>query len=344
MKHDDEVNSAQFSADGQRVVTASQDKTARVWDAATGKALSEPMKHDGVVYSAQFSADGQRVVTASQDKTARVWDAATGKALSEPMKHDGAVHSAQFSADGQRVVTASQDKTARVWEAATGKALSEPMKHDDLVYSAQFSADGQRVVTASRDKTARVWEAATGKALSEPMKHDGAVHSAQFSADGQRVVMASRDKTARVWDIPTTTRKDSADDTNLLADLAEATGDLALQTFGQTEILASLTPDQVKATREKIATRFADLSPELTLRKQYFPEEFTALQRFLKWSVSDPRRRTISPFSKLTVPEWIENRIKEGTLENLREAIQMDPANARLIAHFGLALANLSVA
>ena len=46
MKHDSYVYSAQFSPDGQRVVTASDDKTARVWDAATGKALSEPMKHD----------------------------------------------------------------------------------------------------------------------------------------------------------------------------------------------------------------------------------------------------------------------------------------------------------
>ena len=63
------------------MVTASYDKTARVWDAATGKALSEPMKHDDAIRSAQFSPDGQRVVTASKHKTARVWDAATGKAL-----------------------------------------------------------------------------------------------------------------------------------------------------------------------------------------------------------------------------------------------------------------------
>ena len=101
------VNSAQFSADGQRVVTASADKTARVWDAATGKAIGEPMKHDGVVYSAQFSADGQRVVTASEDRTARVWDAATGKALSEPMKHDDRSIPRSSAPDGQRVVTAS---------------------------------------------------------------------------------------------------------------------------------------------------------------------------------------------------------------------------------------------
>ena len=66
-----EFISAQFSPDGQRVVTASWDKTARLWDAATGKEIGEPMKHEGTVDSAQFSPDGQRVVTASEDNTAR---------------------------------------------------------------------------------------------------------------------------------------------------------------------------------------------------------------------------------------------------------------------------------
>jgi WD40 repeat protein len=229
------------------------------------------------------------------------------------------------------VVTASLDGTARVWDAATGKAISEPMKHGP-VSSAQFGADGQRVLTASLDGTARAWDAATGKAISEPMKHDGPVSSAQFSADGQRVVTASFDKTARVWDIPTITRKDSADDVNLLADLTEATGGLALQAFGQTEILAALTPDQVKATRDKIAVKFP--GP---------PSQLTPLQRFLKWSVSGARTRTISPFSDLTVADWVQNRIQEGTLDDLRAAMLVDPANARLVAHFGMALANGAV-
>jgi hypothetical protein len=107
MRHQAQVNSAQFSPDGQRVVTASADKTARLWDAASGKPIGEPMKHEDVVHSAQFSPDGQRVVTASWDKTARLWDAATGRPIGEPMKHQGGVRSAQFSPDGQRVVTAS---------------------------------------------------------------------------------------------------------------------------------------------------------------------------------------------------------------------------------------------
>ena len=64
MKHERSVYSAQFSPDGQRVVTAS-DETARLWDAASGKPIGEPMKHKYTVNSAQFSPDGQRVVTAS---------------------------------------------------------------------------------------------------------------------------------------------------------------------------------------------------------------------------------------------------------------------------------------
>ena len=86
------VDSAAFSPDGARVVTASGDKTARVWDAATGEPLATLAGHDDdVVSRAAFSPDGARVVTASQDKTARVWDAATGAPLATLEGHDGTV-------------------------------------------------------------------------------------------------------------------------------------------------------------------------------------------------------------------------------------------------------------
>ena len=72
--------SAAFSPDGKRIVTASSDKTARLWDAETGKPIGEPLRgHEDDVRSAAFSPDGKRIVTASDDKTARLWDAATGK-------------------------------------------------------------------------------------------------------------------------------------------------------------------------------------------------------------------------------------------------------------------------
>ena len=70
-----------LSPDGKLVVTASSDKTARLWEVATGKALPALAEHQGAVVSAAFSPDGKLVVTASSDKTARLWEVATGQML-----------------------------------------------------------------------------------------------------------------------------------------------------------------------------------------------------------------------------------------------------------------------
>ncbi len=332
MKHEKTVRSAQFSPDSQRVVTASWDNTARLWDGDSGKAIGEPMKHEGWVYSAQFSPDGRRVVTASVDNTARLWDGASGKAIGEPMKHEGAVDSAQFSPDGQRVVTVSADNTARLWEAASGKPIGEPIKHEGAIDSAQFSPDSQRVVTASKDNTARLWDGASGKPIGEPMKHEGLVYSAQFSPDGQRVVTASGDKTARLWDLPAATKKDTKEDILLLSALSETMGGVTLESAEQAENFTTLRSEPIGTIREKITAKLPGAPSELSPR-----------QRFLNWSVADRRTRTISPFSQVTVPEWLENRIKEGRVEGLRAALEVDPVNARLTAHLGRRLADFAV-
>ena len=197
--HEGEVSSAAFSPDGTRVVTASGDRTARLWDAATGQPLGAPLRHEGGVTSAAFSPDGTRVVTASRDATARLWDGATGQPLGAALRHEGGVTSAAFSPDGTRVVTASRDATARLWDGATGQPLGAALRHEGEVVSAAFSPDGTRVVTASRDATARLWDAATGQPLGAPLRHESEVTRAAFSPDGTRVVTASWDGTARLW-------------------------------------------------------------------------------------------------------------------------------------------------
>ncbi len=201
--HQDRVTSATYSGDGTRIVTASMDKSARVWDSLTGAQLAQLTGHSGLVESAAFSPDGTRIVTASDDKTARIWDARTGAPLTVLVGHAGTVRRAAYSPDGARIVTASYDKTVRIWDANTGAPLAVLSGHGGTVISAAYSADGTRIVTGSSDKTVRIWDAHTGAPLAVLSGHGGSVITAAFSPDATRIVSASYDKTARIWDART---------------------------------------------------------------------------------------------------------------------------------------------
>jgi WD40 repeat protein/ABC-type iron transport system FetAB ATPase subunit len=219
LHHHDLVNSARFSPDGTKIVTASADKTARLWDAQTGAPIGLPLSHADVVFGAMFDATGERVVTWSNDNTAQVWDAHTGAPIGKPMRHQGWVTSARFSPDGTKVVSGSFDCTAMLWDARTGAPLGPPLVHAGWVDSVEFTPDGARVLTAADSHQradpslcgtstglsdgAQFWDAVTFKSVGKPMRHSSGVRTARISPDGTRVVTASNDGSARLWDAAT---------------------------------------------------------------------------------------------------------------------------------------------
>jgi WD40 repeat protein len=186
-----------FSPDCKRIVTASADRTARIWDADSGKEMAVLQGAP----KAAFSADGKRVVTTSEDNTARIWDAHSGKEMAVLKGHTADVLTAAFGVDGKQVLTASSDHTARIWDAEGGNEIVVPIgsvSSNTLVRTA-FSGDGKRVVTSS--DTARIWDAESGGMIAVLKGHAGIVRAAAFSGDGKRVLTAWTDNTIRIWDV-----------------------------------------------------------------------------------------------------------------------------------------------
>jgi WD40 repeat protein/serine/threonine protein kinase len=194
--HQDGVDDAVFSPDGARILTASGDKTAKLWDAASAKLIASFAHQDRVIHAA-FSPDGGRILTASADNTAKLWDAVSGKLIAS-FAHQDQVSDAVFSPDGGRILTASADNTAKLWDTASAKLIAS-FAHEGAVEHAAFSPNGVRVLTASVDGTAKLWDATSG-ALIASFARGNSLYSATFSPDGARILTASADNTAKLWD------------------------------------------------------------------------------------------------------------------------------------------------
>ena len=207
--HTSNLNNAVFSPDGTRVLTSSDDKTARLWRVVTGQPLSILSGHTDKVTDAQFSAGGDLILTNSIDGTVRLWNASTGALrftlnVFTPGSAPGILGpvpqraSAMLSPDGSLVLTWIGNKVVRLWRASTGESLANLEGSGDSV-DTSFSPDGSRIVTAV-DNTARLWDGRTGAPHATLAGHSDKVRTASFSPDGSRLLTTSEDFSPRLWD------------------------------------------------------------------------------------------------------------------------------------------------
>ena len=192
-----------FDHDGARLVTASADGVARVYDLDRGVVL-HLLNHGESIRSATFDASDSRILTYSSRGLFVVWDAAQGYEVNRMTGHTGNVRDASFSMDGRVVATAGEDRTIRVFPATP--SLTQPIiaRHTGAVRDGAFDPTGARYATISWDQTAAVVEASTG-AVERVFGCLGrlSAESVDFSPDGAYLATVLDEYSPCVWNIAT---------------------------------------------------------------------------------------------------------------------------------------------
>jgi WD40 repeat protein/DNA-binding XRE family transcriptional regulator len=201
--HTNSVQAAAFSPDGKYVATSSDDNTARLWEAATGKPLLVFSGHTDGVQGITFSVDGKHIFTTSRDRTAREWDVSTGRQVRLFGGHTDNATNLAVSPDGKYLVTTSDDGTARLWDLATGLTIRTFTGSNGSLSGVAISPDGKYLLAGGADNAPQMWELASGTLVRTFVGHTNYVTELAFSPDGKRMVSGSEDHSVRIWDVGT---------------------------------------------------------------------------------------------------------------------------------------------
>ncbi|MFH1740147.1 MAG: WD40 repeat domain-containing protein [bacterium] len=205
--HENHVRSVDFSPDGTKILTASYDHTAMLWDVGSGKTLQVFSGHEGWIYSAAFSPDGTKILTGSADGTGKLWDTQTGHQVhtftvdqSTQQTEDNAVLCVAFSPDGTQLLTGTSDEGTLLWDVATGERIRTFRGHVPEILSIAFSPDGTQFLAGDGGGTIELWDIASGERLLQ-YSQGARVSSVAFSPDGTRLLSASENGVVRLWDV-----------------------------------------------------------------------------------------------------------------------------------------------
>jgi WD40 repeat protein len=145
------ITACAFSPDGGRIVSAGDDGTLRLWDAAAGTSLMVLRGHEDWIRACAFSPDGSRIVSASDVGTLRLWDVAAGTSLMVLRGHEGWIRACAFSPDGSRIVSAGDDGTLRLWDSGTGRQVDFRIHQFSSGAFASVGLAGNRIIQTAGD-------------------------------------------------------------------------------------------------------------------------------------------------------------------------------------------------
>lgn len=202
--HSGPINDLLLFADGLRLVSASADKTIRVWDLSSGQVLQTWTNQTSFVNTILLSPDETRLYSGNADGALQGWTVASDNLLWQNTNaHNGPINTVARTPDGQQLVSGGADGAIHIWEASTGNAVRSLVTQQGAINSLVVTSDSQYVISGGSDNTIKVWHLATGDLENTLEGHESFVNALAISPDGRFLFSASADATIRQWQIKT---------------------------------------------------------------------------------------------------------------------------------------------
>ncbi|MBN1873862.1 MAG: protein kinase [Anaerolineae bacterium] len=218
--HDGMINKLAITADGQQLISASHDHTARLWNLRVPIQPQDPMiiqAHADRALAVTFSPDGCWLVTAGADRVVNLWD--RQKPETEPITlrgHTGEINALAISADSQWLASGSADGSVRLWSMAQPDASPIVLSGSwEGIWGVAISPDGQWIAAVTGDPLILLWDleqllySSASRMSTEAIEpviltgHETLIFTVAFTPDGERLITGSFDNTVRIWNFET---------------------------------------------------------------------------------------------------------------------------------------------